>query len=316
MIGKITVGKSFRGCIAYCVNDKIQKQDQGQVMKDRAEVLMFNKCFGNEKELVRQFNEVRQLNPKLSKPVLHITLSLSPGEVLGKDKLMEISEHCAKEMGFENNQYIAISHRDTNHQHLHIVANRIGFDKRTVSDSNNFQKIANYCRKMELKYELKQVLNPRKYLSKEQRNIPRFDQRKEQLRNQIKEALKGCSHLCQFEHKMKERGYKIIKGRGISFADEKKVIVKGSELNYSLQTIEKILARQSAMQANKQVHGATLQQKQEVVKTAELTHEKSNTEGLSKMIEEVMKPELPRQELNNYFQQQKRKKKKRQSQHL
>ncbi len=70
MIGKITVGKSFRGCIAYCLNDKIQKQDQGQVMKDRAEVLMFNKCFGNEKELVQQFNEVRQLNTKLSKPVL------------------------------------------------------------------------------------------------------------------------------------------------------------------------------------------------------------------------------------------------------
>jgi len=316
MIGKITVGKSFRGCIAYCLNDKIQKQDQGQVMKERAEVLMFNKCFGNEKELVQQFNEVRQLNQKLSKPVLHITLSLSPGEVLGKDKMMEMSEHCAKEMGFENNQYIAISHRDTNHQHLHIVSNRIGFDSRTVSDSNNYQKMANYCRKMELKYELKQVLNPRKYLSKQQRNIPRFDQRKEQLRNSIKEALKDCSNLLQFERKMKERGYKIIKGRGISFADEKKVIVKGSELNYSLQTIEKILARQSLMQENKQVHRAMLQLKQEVAKTGELSHEKSNTEGLSKIIEEVMKPELAKEELNKYFQQQKRKKKKHQSHHL
>jgi hypothetical protein len=43
MIGKITVGKSFRGCIAYCLTNKIQKQDQGQVVKDKAEVLMFNK---------------------------------------------------------------------------------------------------------------------------------------------------------------------------------------------------------------------------------------------------------------------------------
>ncbi len=115
MIGKITIGKSFRGCIAYCLNDKIQKQDQEPVMKDRSEVLMLNKCFGNEKELMKQFNEVRQLNTKVSKPVLHITLSLSPGEFLGKDKLMEISEQCAKEFGFENNQYLAISHCDTNH---------------------------------------------------------------------------------------------------------------------------------------------------------------------------------------------------------
>ena len=109
-------------------------------MKERADVLMYNRCYGNDKELISQFNEVRQLNPKLSSPVLHITLSLAPGEKLGKDKLMGIVEDCAKEMGFENNQFVAISHRDTNHQHLHIVANRIGFDKRTVSDSNNYQR--------------------------------------------------------------------------------------------------------------------------------------------------------------------------------
>jgi hypothetical protein len=194
MIGKITIGKSFRGCIAYCLNDKIQQKNE-QVMKDRAEVLLYNKCFGNEKELVQQFNEARQLNPKLSKPVLHVTLSLSPGENLSKDKLMEMSEHCAKDLGFENNQYIAIAHCDTNHQHLHIIANRIGFDKQTVSGSNNYEKMAKYCRKMEQKYELKQVLSPRRYLSKEQRNIPRFDTRKELLRNKIQQALKECCTL-------------------------------------------------------------------------------------------------------------------------
>jgi hypothetical protein len=186
MIGKVTTGKSFRGCIAYCLNDKIQKQNQEPVMKERAEVLLYNKCFGNEKELVQQFNEVRQLNPRLSKPVLQITLSLAPGEILGKDKFMEMSEHCAREMGFENNQYIAISHRDTNHQHLHIVANRVGFDKRTVSDSQSYKKIADYCRKMELKYGLKQVLSPRLYMSQAERQIPRHDQRKEQIKAHIR----------------------------------------------------------------------------------------------------------------------------------
>lgn len=47
MIGKITTGKSFRGCIAYCLNDKIQQQNQEQ-MKDRADVLLYNKCFGKQ----------------------------------------------------------------------------------------------------------------------------------------------------------------------------------------------------------------------------------------------------------------------------
>ncbi len=171
MIGKIKIGKSFRGCLFYCLNDKRQKESQ-KVMKNRAEILMFNKCGGNQKELVQQFNEVRQLNPKLSKPVLHISLSLAPEDVSPKDKLIDMCEQCAKEMGFENNQYVAIHHLDTEYQHIHIVANRIGFDKRTVSDSNNYKRIANYCRKMELKYELRQVLNPRLYLSQKERLLP------------------------------------------------------------------------------------------------------------------------------------------------
>jgi len=233
MIGKIVIGKSFQGCVKYCLEDKVQAQNNEPVVQNRAEVLMYNKCYGNRQELVQQFNEVRQLNNKLSKPVLHITLSLGPGELLGKDKLMEMCEQCSKEMGFENNQYLAVIHKDTNHPHIHIVANRIGFDSRTVSDSNNYQKIANYCRKMELKYGLKQVLNPTKFLSKEQKKIPRFDQRKELLRQHIRQALGNSCNYEEFEKQMKQQGYKIIKGRGISFTDEKKVTFKGSEVNYS-----------------------------------------------------------------------------------
>jgi hypothetical protein len=242
MIGKIAIGKSFKGCLLYCLNDKLQEQKQELVMKNRAEILLFNQCYGNQKELIQQFNEVRWLNPKLSKPVLHITLSLAQGEQLPKDKLMEICQDCAKDMGFENNQYIAIHHRDTNHQHLHIVANRVGYDKRTVSDSKNFQKIAAYCRKMELKFQLKQVLSPRQFLSKELRLIPRQDVRKEQLKRDIQQTLKQARNYDEFEQKMNSLGYQVLKGRGISFIDDKKVKIKGSEAGFSLMKIEKILA--------------------------------------------------------------------------
>ena len=242
MIAKITIGKSFKGCLLYCLNDKLQESKNEQVMKDRAEILLYNQCYGNQKELIQQFNEVRQLNPKLSKPVLHITLSLVPGEELSKDKLIEMCQDCAKEMGFENNQFLAIRHKDTNHQHLHIVANRIGFDKRTLSDSNNFQKIAVFCRKMELKFNLTKVLSPRKFLPKEQRQIPRQDERKEKLKNSIQMVLKKVNNYQQFEQKMKMLGYQVLKGRGISFIDDKKVKIKGSEVGFSLMKIEKILA--------------------------------------------------------------------------
>lgn len=88
------------------------------------------------------------------------------------------------------------------------------------------------------------MVNPTKYVSKGERSIHRFDHRKERLRQHIKEALGGCSSLQQFELKMNERGYEIIKGRGICFADEKKVKFRGSQVSYSLETIERILENQ------------------------------------------------------------------------
>jgi hypothetical protein len=317
MIGKITIGKSFGGCIKYCLEDKINDQNQVQI-KNRAEVLMYSKCYGDGKELVQQFNEVRQLNTGLAKPVFHITLSLAPGENLGKDKLMEMCEECAKEMGFENNQFIAVSHRDTNHQHIHIVANRIGFDTRTVSDSNNYQKITNYCRKMELKYDLQKVLNPRKYLPKEQRNLPRYDQRKEKLRQHIKEALKGCKEFAQFEQKMKERGYEITKGRGISFTDEKKVKVKGSELNYSLQTIERILQKQNVLPL-KEADGNIPSDKQPNRIAVGFNPDFSSTNNNLKqeiLLEQLLKPEQTNDELSKDLLPKKRKKKQGKSRRL
>lgn len=242
MIGKISIGKSFRGCISYCLEDKRLEWNEQQVMKNRAEVLNYNLCFGNKTELIQQFGEVRLLNLKLSKPVLHITLSLAPGEMLASGKLIEMVEECARHMGFEKNQYIAVQHNDTKHQHIHIVANRVGFDGKTLKDNHNYKRIADYCRKMELRYDLKQVLSPRTFLPKELRDIPRHDGRKESLKQHIQQCLSRCHSYMDFEKQMREKGYQIIKARGISFLDKKKVKVKGSEVGYSLQTIEKVLS--------------------------------------------------------------------------
>ncbi len=324
MIGKITIGKSFRGCLLYCLNDKRQKQNQKQVTKDRAELLMFNKCGGSQKELIRQFNEVRQLNRKLAKPVLHITLSLAPGEQLPKGKLMEMCEQCAKEMGFENNQYVAVHHLDTDHRHLHIVANRIGFDKRTVTDSNNYQKIVNFCRKMERKYELRQVLNPKPYLLQQERSIPRLNMRKERLKEHIKQGLSQCKNYEQFEGLMKEKGYTIIKGRGISFIDDKKVKVKGSEVNYPLQTIERMLEeqrlssiRQFAEKEQQSYPG--IGSHPQSIKERSRLHDFSPSDvfnkEISKMIEQMTEPEQTYDNINHELVKKKHKKK-RQSHHL
>lgn len=253
MIGKITIGKSFGGCIRYCLEDKLELSQEeklamsnhdGLKHENRAEVLEYNMCFGNKKELTRQFNEVRALRPQLSSPVMHITLSLDQEDVFTKEKLRQIGQDFAHEFGFGKNQYLVIYHQDTKHPHLHIVANRIGFDGSRINDSNSYRKVANLCRKLELKYGLKQVLNPDKFLTQQQRQEhsreQRIDQRKEQLKQNIRNCLLTAINFSDFIRKMEQRKIQVVKSRGISFIDDKKMKVKGSEIGYSLSTIEKI----------------------------------------------------------------------------
>ena len=229
MIGKITIGKSFRGCISYCLE------------KDKAELLDYHLCFGDKREIIQQFNELRQLNTKLTKPVLHISLSWAPGEKLTKENLHHVLDQAARDMGYENNQWIAVAHHDSGHPHLHIVVNRVGFDGRTVSDSNNYRRIANFCRRMEKELGLQPVQSPRRFLPAGEPRKPRLDQRKERLRTIITESLKKARDYAEFEHRVRAAGYEVIRARGIRFIDDRKVKVKGSELGYSLQRIEQLL---------------------------------------------------------------------------
>jgi len=250
MIGKVIKGMSYAKCIAYCLDDRKELSEEqkmeisileGVQHKDRAEVLEYNLCFGNKRELARQFLDVRKLRPDVEKPLFHITLRPAPGDQLSKQQFIEISQAAALEFGLDKNQYICVLHKDTAQPHIHIVGNRIGLDGKLASDSQSYRRMAELCRRIEKKYGLKQVANPRRFQSQQERQAPRQDQRKLDLKKAIQQALKDSINYPQFEQKMKAQGYQVIKGRGISFVDAKKVSTKGSEVKFSLRTIELIL---------------------------------------------------------------------------
>jgi hypothetical protein len=268
MIGKISTGKSFRGCLNYLHEGRLQKSKALQEIeqeKKQAQVICYNQCFGNKKELIQQFNEVRHLNPKLSKPVLHASLSFAHSDQLSNQDKIDIGKQMAKDFGFENNQYVVIEHGDRQHQHLHIVANRIGYDAKTVSDSNNYKRIANFCRSIEKKHQLEQVLSPRKFLSKEERMLPRQDIRKEALKEAIAKFLKQSTTMKEFQNKITAKGYEIELGRGIAFTDAQAVKFKGSQVGYPLLKIEKQLVQNRQMQQEEQQRPSLAQQLRETI---------------------------------------------------
>ncbi|MBN8858650.1 MAG: relaxase/mobilization nuclease domain-containing protein [Sphingobacteriales bacterium] len=272
MIGYVDTGKDFLGCISYDLEDKLELTEEqkeqlslqdGLQHKNRAEVLAYHKCFGDKYELAEQFREVARLSKRVEKPVFHFAIRLAPGDSCTPDLMIEIGEACVKEFEVENNQYLIILHKDTNEQHIHIVANRVGYDGIAASDSNSYRRMAALCRRLEKQYKLKEVLSPRAFLPKEQRLIPRQDKRKEKLKNDIRRTLEQVTWYQDFEELMRKLGYTVIKGRGIAFVDDKKVRIKGSEVGFSLSRIEQILHLKqelSVKQAKREVFETAIRQ--------------------------------------------------------
>lgn len=103
---------------------------------------------GNEDdltEMIREFDQVETLrrfaieSDKPIKPVFHAMLSLRPGESLTTPQWRSAVEKYMTDLGFdETNQYVAVMHQDKDHQHVHIVANRIRLNDEfsMVKDSN------------------------------------------------------------------------------------------------------------------------------------------------------------------------------------
>ena len=93
---------------------------------------------------------------KLEKPVYHISLNFSKEDApkLSNELMVEIASEFMEKMGIRNTQYIVCRHTDTEHPHMHIVANRVDNDGNTISDRNDIHRGIKICREITKKYGL------------------------------------------------------------------------------------------------------------------------------------------------------------------
>lgn len=150
MIAKQIKGKDFYGVLAY--NEKKVEQGMGYVLDT-------NISYGKTVDMTQEFNIVRQLRPRLGKAVYHVSLNLPYEDTLSDKKFVALGTDYLKGMGFDDNQYIIYRHKDQEHEHIHIIANRVKFSGELVSDSKDYERSERLVRKLELKYGLSQLEN-------------------------------------------------------------------------------------------------------------------------------------------------------------
>lgn len=277
MVVEVSTGNGFRSTISY-----VHKEHEKDLPQDKKpEVIEKNLVFGNTPEMARQMRFVSNANSRISKPVMHISVSFDAKEKLSEDQRQTAVQSVLKEMGVksEDHQFLIVKHNDTANPHYHIVLNKVdldgkklnlGFDgKKEEFIKNRLQVIAD---KIEQEQGLKRTegrnivydansVKGYRFLSKEEKAEQKARNKKEIreknpnkreqqniIKNEISNVLqdKKITSPDQFKQALASKGVEVRfseNRNGISGIafSTDKISVKGSQVGAKWSDISKVL---------------------------------------------------------------------------
>jgi len=86
-----------------------------------------NLCSREPKAIYEEMKVVSDYNTRCRNKFLRIEIGIAPQDErkLPVSELMRIAHLFAKQMGLDNHQWVAVTHKDTDNRHIHIIVNRI-----------------------------------------------------------------------------------------------------------------------------------------------------------------------------------------------
>jgi len=183
MIAKIVKGQGFRGVINYILNQekKAEILDSDGVMLDDPEAI------------IESFNFQTELNPRILKPVGHISLNFSAQdqEKLSSELMVQIARDYMSRMGIKDTQYLIARHYDKEHPHVHLVFNRVDNNGNTISDKNDRFRSGKICKDLTNKYSLNFAHGKENV---KQHRLREPDKTKYEIYNSLKEIIPKCQN--------------------------------------------------------------------------------------------------------------------------
>ena len=145
-----------------------------------------NLCSREPKTIYEEMKVVSDYNSRCRNKFLRIEIGIAPQDEkrLPVSELMWIAHLFAKRMGLDNHQWVAVTHKDTDNRHIHIIANRIslfGEVYDTTFVSNRAARVAEEISREKGLTIAKKVKAERKY--QKTKASPARDQTKQQVQN-------------------------------------------------------------------------------------------------------------------------------------
>ena len=194
MIGKIVTGKSFGGAVEYVLK------------KEKARLLESD---GVDTESIRSiiddFNFQRKARREIAKVVGHISLSFHRDDAptLTDDRMRELAAAYMECMGIADTQYTVARHNDTEHPHLHIIYNRVKYDRTLVADKNERRRNVKVCKQLKRQYNLT-FSNGKEHVKTER--LHGADKVRQEVFDAITRTLPKCDRIADLSAKLKRQG--------------------------------------------------------------------------------------------------------------
>ena len=228
MIGKISKGAGFKGCVNYVLG------------KSDARLLVAEGVLEDSIQSITDcFQAQRMMKPDIRQPVGHISLSYAPEDAprMTDETLVSLAKEYMQKMGIRDTQYIIARHNDQKHPHVHIVFNRVNNNGRTISDRNDCYRNVKVCKELKEKYGL--------YFGKGKDRVRTHrlkgnDRTKYEIYHAVKNSLSKSNSWKQFISELSKQGIKTefkYKGRsnviqGLSFSKDG-ITFKASDIDRS-----------------------------------------------------------------------------------
>lgn len=228
MIGKISKGAGFKGCVNYVLG------------KPGARLLVAEGVLTDSIQCITDcFQAQRMMKPNIRQPVGHISLSYAPEDAprMTDEILISLAKEYMQKMGIRDTQYIIARHNDQKHPHVHIVFNRVDNNGRIISDRNDCYRNVKVCKELKEKYRL--------YFGKDKDRVRTHrlkgnDRTKYEIYHAVKNSLTKSDGWKQFISELSKQGIKTsfkYRGRsnviqGLSFTKDG-ITFKASDIDRS-----------------------------------------------------------------------------------
>ena len=203
--------------------------------------LVSNHLYGTTpKEIYEEMKMVSDYNKRCRNKFLRIEIGIAPKDEkrLSLASVRNLASNFARQMELENHQWVAVTHKDTDNMHIHIIANRISLYGEVYDTTFVSNRAARVAEELSRKYGMtiaKEVKAERKH-QKEKSNPTRVQTKKEmqQICYALLDKYKGggISGHSMFLYELNKKGIIIERMKN------KQGNVYGLKFSYSGQTFK------------------------------------------------------------------------------